>query len=211
MNSFDIPVDQLMEAHWNPNQMGQAMLAKLKKSLIKFGLVENLVVRPQREGLYEVLSGNQRLQQIKELGWESVPCVIVDLGDAEARLLAQSLAHIHGQEDLGLRAELMREILDTIPQEQVLEVLPETPASLQAMASLGEVDMAEYLKNFQAAQPAKLRHFNLQFTPAQLEVVEQAIDRFVAAAKEDQGGSPNQRGTALYLLCQYFLDKEDQS
>ena len=58
MKTFDIPVDQLTEALWNPNQMGQAMLAKLKKSLTKFGLVENLVVRSQANGLYEVLPGN---------------------------------------------------------------------------------------------------------------------------------------------------------
>ena len=58
MKSFDIPVDQFTEALWNSNQMGQAMLAKLKKSLTKFGLVENLVVRSQANGLYEVLPGN---------------------------------------------------------------------------------------------------------------------------------------------------------
>ena len=153
----------------------------------------------------------ERLQQIKLIGWTSAPCVVVDLGDAEAKLLAQSLAHIHGQEDLGLRAELMREILATISQDQVLKVLPETPASLQAMASMGEEEMAGYLKNFQAAQRAKLRHLNLQLTQAQLEVVEEALGRFLTAAKENQGGSPNLRGTAMYLLCQKSLDQEDQS
>ena len=82
---------------------------------------------------------------------------------------------------------------------------------MQAMASLGQEDMAEYLKNFQAAQSAKLRHLNLQLTQAQLEVVEEALARFLTAAKADPGGSPNQRGTAMYLLCQQFLSLEEQS
>ena len=60
MKTFDIPVERLVEAPWNPNQMDQTMSVKLRQSLNKFGLVENLVVRPQADGLYEVLSGNQR-------------------------------------------------------------------------------------------------------------------------------------------------------
>ena len=50
---------------------------------------------------------------------------------------------------LGLRAELVREVLERLPLEEVLSVLPETSESLQALSSLGQEDMAEYLVKWQ--------------------------------------------------------------
>jgi ParB family transcriptional regulator, chromosome partitioning protein len=108
MNFIDIPLDQLREASWNPNQMDGAMLERLRESLRRFDVVTNLVVRPLRGASYEVISGNQRLQVLRELGRESVPCAVVDLDDAHARLLAQALNRVQGEDDLGLRADLLR-------------------------------------------------------------------------------------------------------
>ncbi len=68
MKVIELPIDQLVEAPWNPNQMDQAMLAKLRRSLIGFGLVMYLVVRLLCKDVYEVLSGNQILKVLKELG-----------------------------------------------------------------------------------------------------------------------------------------------
>ncbi len=98
-----LPLDQLKEAPWNPNHMDQALVAKLERSFRRFGLIGVLVVRPLGEGLYQVLSGNQRYQVLRKLKWKSAPCVIVEIGDAEAKLLAQTLNRLHGSDDLGLR------------------------------------------------------------------------------------------------------------
>ena len=66
-----LPLDQLREAPWNANQMDLSFLAKLKRSVIRFGLVGALVVRPLGDEFHEVLSGNQRLQVLRDLGWET--------------------------------------------------------------------------------------------------------------------------------------------
>ena len=108
MQTVDLRLDSLREAPWNPNSMDLAMVDRLRESLSRYGLVENLVVRPMDDGAYEVLSGNHRFQVLKELGFETVPCAVVDLDDAHAQLLAQALNHLHGNDDLGLRAELIR-------------------------------------------------------------------------------------------------------
>ena len=70
----------------------------LRSSISKYGLVQNLVVRRIGDK-YEVLSGNQRLKLLREFNVKIVPGVIVDLDDAHARLLAQALNHIHGDDD----------------------------------------------------------------------------------------------------------------
>jgi ParB family chromosome partitioning protein len=67
-------------------------LAKVRRSIVEFGVIENLVARPHPElpGKFEVLSGNHRLRVLRELGHETAPVVVVELGDTEARLLAQT-------------------------------------------------------------------------------------------------------------------------
>ena len=206
MKVTELSLDQLKEAPWNPNQMDEAMFQKLRESLTRYGLVQNLVVRPVEEGCYEVLSGNQRLQALRELQRSPVPCVVVDLDDAHARLLSQALNRIAGSDDLGLRAELLQSVLEELPQSEVLKLLPETVAGLQAFASLGQQDLAGYLMNWQQAQVARLKHLTFQFTPSQLEVIEEALSRVMPQAWKTPGDNPNPRGNALYLLCKSYLE-----
>jgi ParB family chromosome partitioning protein len=211
MQVVDLPLSQLKEAPWNPNQTDDAMLDRLRESLTRFGLLTNLVVRPIAQDTYEVLSGNQRLQVLRELGYAAAPCVVVELDDARVGLLSQALNRIQGEDDLGLRAELLREVLKALPQQTVLGLLPETTESLKAMASLGQNDIAAYLQNWQRAQPARLKHLTFQFTPEQLEVVEEALAYLLPLARQSPTDSPNDRGTALYLLCLGYLERERPS
>ncbi|MBI4235866.1 MAG: ParB N-terminal domain-containing protein [Chloroflexi bacterium] len=208
MEVIELPLIELRETPWNPNVMDEATRERLRESIQRYGLVEPLVVRPCPQGGYEILSGNQRLKELAALEWTRVPCVVVHLDDGRARLLAQALNHIRGEDDLGLRAELLRQVMEAVPQEEVLALLPETAQSLGALASLGQEDMADYLLAWQQAQAARLKHLTLQFTPGQLEVVEEALARWMPLARQNPEGNPNVRGTALYLMCRAYLERE---
>lgn len=211
MKVVDLGLALLRQAPWNPNVMDSTMRRYLQKSIARFGILGNLVVRPLIDGAYEVLSGNQRLILLQEMGFSTIPCVVVDLDDAQARLLSQAMNHIQGKDDLGLRAELVREILKDIPEAEVLDLMPESTDSLKALVSLGQEDIANYLQNWQQAQEARLRHLQFQLLPSQLEVVEEALARLMPKVKEWGGDNPNMRGTALYLLCRRVLELEEKS
>ena len=146
MDIVELPIDRLREAPWNPNLMDAGMLLRLRESLHRFGIVQNLVVRRSDDSQYEVLSGNQRLRVLTAAGTDAVSCVVVDLDDAQARLLAQALNRVQGANDLGLKAEALRDILGSISTTEVLSVLPESAESLQSLASLGEADLADRLR-----------------------------------------------------------------
>ena len=205
MEIVELPLDRLVEAPWNPNAMDAGSLARLRESVRRYGLLVPLVVRPLDDS-YEVLSGNHRLGIVRELGFVSAPCVPVDLDGTHARLLAQALNRIHGEDDLGLRAELLRTVLEHLPQEQVLAVLPETVDSLRQLASLGQQDMAGYLQEWQHTQAARLRHFSAQLTDDQLTLVHETLEPFVAQVSAGDGGNPNRQGLALLLLCQTYRE-----
>jgi ParB family chromosome partitioning protein len=208
MEIIELPIEVLKEAPWNVNQVDDSMMQRLRASIQKYGLVQNLVVR-QVAGGYEVLSGNHRLKLLLELDVKKVPCVVVDVNDAHARLLAQALNHVHGDDDLGLRAELIREVMNFLPESEVLAVLPDTIDGLQRMTEMGQETVAGYLQNWEKARTVRLRNLIFKLTQEQLQSVEKAIDYILPEAKRQQGISPNARGTALYLICKSFVDKEN--
>ena len=210
MKLVDIPVEQLRGAPWNANHMDEGMMEHLRESVGRYGLVENLVVRPLGSGSYEVLSGNQRLRLLRELGMSTVPCFVVDLDGARARLLAQALNRVRGQDDLGLKAELVREVLKSVSEAEVMALLPESAGSLRSLASLGQETMAAGLQSWQRAREARLRNSLFKLTPAQLETVEEALSLMLPAARQDPRRSPNVRGTALYLVCESFLSRSQE-
>ncbi len=207
MNVIEISLANLEGAPWNVNQMDQSMLNRLKKSLSLYGLVQPLVVRPSQGSRFEVLSGNQRLRAILQAGFNTAPCVVVNLNDQEAMLLAQALNGIHGEDDLALKGQLLKQIMSTIPEDKVLSILPESVESLKALSSIGQEELAQHLQAWQKAQAARLKHMQLQFTSKQLETVEEALNQMMPSAKDASFGNPNARANAMFLLCQLYLDR----
>ncbi len=209
MKIIELSVEKLIEASWNPNQMDEITLKRLIESINRYGLVEPLVVRPTVDSQYEVLSGNQRLRALTSISLKEVPCVVVNLNDSEAMLLAQALNNLRGEDDQALKGNLIKEVLTNIPEDQVLSLLPETIESLRSLTSFDQIDLAQHLQAWEQAQAAKLKHMILQLTQQQLEIVEEAISNMMPNTKENTSGSPNKRGTAIYLLCKYYLEREE--
>jgi ParB family chromosome partitioning protein len=206
MKTVDINIKELKPACWNPNQMDDEMAARLKESISRYGLVEPLVVRQKYPG-YEVLSGNQRLKVLEEKGINPIPCVVVDLNDTGAMLLAQALNGLKGEDDFALKGALLKQILSSVSEDEVLSLLPETTESLKSLSTINEMDLAEHLQAWDKAQMARLRHMQLQFTDKQLETVEEAVSSFIPKAKDESFGNPNTRGNAIFLLCKFYLDR----
>ncbi len=84
------------------------------------------------------------------MGFESAPCVIVNLDDNEAMLLAQAMNSIRGEDDLSMKGALLKKILSAIPQDKVLSLLPETTESLRSLSTIGQDDLAQHLQGMGA-------------------------------------------------------------
>ena len=110
-----------------------------------------------------------------------------------------------------MRAQLIRDVLESRSQDEVLALLPETAESLESLVSLGQEDMATYLEAWEQAQAARLKHLQFQLLPHQLEMVEEALAGLLPEAREVRGQNPNDRGVALFLLCKRFLEMEASS
>lgn len=136
-----IDIRALMPAIWNANHVHKATMEKIANSIREFGVVENLVVRPHPEfpGKYEVLSGNHRLVIFKRLRFKKVACHILQVDDAHARLLAQTLNRTRGSDDPEKLAALMEDIQQAIPKAKIqdfLENVVSLPEGRRAMEKL---------------------------------------------------------------------------
>lgn len=75
----DVPIDQLNPAVYNPRKWSDKQRGDLKQSIKRFGLVDPIIVNkaPKRKNI--VIGGHFRLDIAKELGYETVPVVYLNI------------------------------------------------------------------------------------------------------------------------------------
>ncbi len=106
----EINIYDLNDAPYNPRiklQPGIPEYDKLKHSIETFGIVEPIVYN-KRTG--NVVGGHQRLQVLKDMGKQTVPCSVIDIDEDEEKLLNIALNKIKGQWDYGKLEELIKDL-----------------------------------------------------------------------------------------------------
>lgn len=77
----------LIAAEYNPRQMTKEQAAQLRDSMMRFGVVDPVIVNEHEDRKNIVVGGHQRLRIWRELGNETIPTVAVTLDrDAEREL-----------------------------------------------------------------------------------------------------------------------------
>jgi len=100
MEIFNIDINDLSEAEYNPRNLTDKQKEDIKKSIEEFGFVNPLVVNayPGRENI--LVGGHQRLKIAKELGHTTVPCMYVHVNEEREKELNIRLNKNTGEWDL---------------------------------------------------------------------------------------------------------------
>lgn len=101
MDIKTLDINQLNPAKYNPRKdlaPGDPDYEHLKHSIDHWGLVDPLIVNQNMT----VIGGHQRLKVLKELGYDEVECVMVDLDDANEHALNIALNKISGEWNIEL-------------------------------------------------------------------------------------------------------------
>lgn len=121
--------EKLQLAPYNPNVMTLEERDSLRASILKHGLVENFVVQKHSKefGDLVLIGGHQRLGELRairaELGIHEtllVPCVVLDINDAEAMQLNVALNNISGTPDPFKLGEIFAKVLPVMKPIDVL-------------------------------------------------------------------------------------------
>ena len=102
MNSLliqKIPANKLNPAAYNPRkdlQPGDAEYEKLLRSVEEFGYVEPIVWNKRT---LNIVGGHQRFKILRQLGFDEIDCVVVDMDEAREKALNIALNKISGEWD----------------------------------------------------------------------------------------------------------------
>lgn len=83
IKTVEVPINDLKPAEYNARTHNDVQADQLKQSIVRFGLVDPIIVNstPNRKGI--IVGGHFRWEVAKGLGYQTVPVVYVDIPDLE--------------------------------------------------------------------------------------------------------------------------------
>lgn len=108
-----ISVEMLNPAAYNPRkdlQPGDVEYEKLLRSVEEFGYVEPIIWN-ERTG--NIVGGHQRFKVLRQLGYEEIDCVVVDIDEQREKALNIALNKISGEWDTPMLVELLKDLQET--------------------------------------------------------------------------------------------------
>lgn len=135
-----ISLDKLQPNSWNPNVMNSEMYRKELASIRKFGYVNPMLARDLTTH-YEVIDGEHRLKALRQLGYKEAEVTVIEgLTDEEAKQLTIVLNETRGRANPEKLGALLRELLQDVPQADLLDVLPLSPMDFDRLTGLEGFD-----------------------------------------------------------------------
>ena len=92
-------INTLKEAEYNPRRITDKQMSDLKKSIIKYGIVDPIIINMNEDRKMVVIGGHQRLKAVKELGYTEIDCVELDLTLGKEKELNVRLNKNNGEFD----------------------------------------------------------------------------------------------------------------
>ena len=96
MKTKEIEISKLKPAEYNPRQITKKQYNDLKDSVEKFGLVDPIILNKDMT----VIGGHQRLKVCKDLNYDKISCVVLDLSKEQERELNIRLNKSGGEFDM---------------------------------------------------------------------------------------------------------------
>lgn len=72
-------IDELVDSEYNPKKCSPKEEAQIEASIKRFGIVDPLIINMNPERKNIIIGGHQRKRICKNLGWEEIPCVELNL------------------------------------------------------------------------------------------------------------------------------------
>jgi ParB family chromosome partitioning protein len=202
-----LKIEQIVPNNYNPNIVGEDILAKLRAEIAQKGLCEPIIVR-QAGDAYTIVDGEHRWRICRDLGWQEIPCIVQDYDDKEAKIKTLQLNYMRGQAVPVRLASLIHDLNKEISLEELARRLPYEEGHL--MDSLELLKLPEdfgMAVERQALEDAEEMPMVVSFVLSrkQAEVLDEAIE---TAAESLPEGTKNRKTVALERICADFIERQ---
>ena len=202
----DIPLALIDPNPWNPNRMGPANYARLKRELAR-GFLAPILVRP-RSDRFQIVDGEHRFRLAGELGYAAVPCIVADLTDQDAEIKTLQMNGLRGENDPDRLGQLLADLRARLDPDRLAALLPWSADELEAMAALAAARAGAEVKKIVAgfSPPPVTREIFAAVVPVGGRAeVEAAVSAARLREREEDDGA------ALVALCRRYLKKYDST
>jgi len=203
----EIEIDKIKTTSRQPRQLfDPEKLAELAESIEKLGVIQPVIVRPDKSGNYELIAGERRWRACKALGHKTIPAVVKDYQDLEAA--AVSLIENIQREDLNPLEEALayHQLMEKfqLTQEEVSERVGKSRPFIANMVRL--LGLPDEIKEMLAAGQLSVGHARA------LLAIEDARIQTVAAGKvlKQQLNVRQTENLAKALISQNNAKKKSQ-
>lgn len=127
---------------WNPNRMDGFTYSKVIDSLVQYGFVDPLTIRPHPDttGHWQIIDGENRWKGAQDLGIEWAPAFnLGPIDDQQAMKLTIVLNELRGQYDPREMSSLLGTLLEAEDPIELAKSLPFTDVALQGMVGLDDL------------------------------------------------------------------------
>lgn len=136
-----VPIEQLMPNSWNPNKQSDRVADAQRESIDKFGFIAPILVRPHPtdKGKMQIIDGEHRLTTLADRGYRgTVPVVVRDFSDADAKKLTIVMNETRGDPDQLLLAQLLTDIHAQVDEADFRTALPYSDRELDKLLALAQ-------------------------------------------------------------------------
>lgn len=110
-----VKINELKPSEYNPRKWDEKMINDLKESISRFGIVDPIIVNEAENRKNIVIGGHFRLYVAKLLGFDTIPCIFVNISDeTKERELNLRLNKNLGDWDFKALADLDQDLLSSI-------------------------------------------------------------------------------------------------
>jgi ParB family chromosome partitioning protein len=198
-----IPINQIKENAWNPNEIDeyefQILMQNIKNK--KIGYTQPIEVRQTGKKQYQVVDGAHRLRACKEAGLTEIQCVVSNYDNTEAKLETLAKNKLRGTINLVEAANLIAELNQKISLDDIGGRIGFKKRELEDSLRLFKIPLNFEIDLKKQAEKEKLEApITLEFivTKEQAKIVESAVNLLCEREKI-------KRGRALELICADFL------
>lgn len=194
-----IPVDLIDPDPDNPNEVSDAQMDTLTADIRDHGFTQPVLVREGEDGRFGMIDGEHRWRIVKELGYATVPGVVIKADDDEAKIRLLTMNGLRGDFVPIKYAYFLQDLTRRIPEAELRRRLGMEPTEMRDLLRLAEFTdpMAERLREA-TEREAKDAPVVLKFVVSKRDqqVIERVIDQLVKGKID--------RGTALAKVCREF-------